>query len=407
MRRQGKTKLVHRLSIPLMLFAGTCATVVQKFMLEQRTMGRSIYPVHNFGKPWFLTLVMFVAEVLALVFYQISLRLKANSPDSAMYTDLVEGNDSPVTASRTPPSRLRLYLTLGLPALCDLVGSALMGIGLLYIDASIWQMLRGALTIFSALLHAFVLKRKQRSCMWAGVILVTVSLVIVGFAAVTSSHGVANEGVTMGEVIVAICLTVGAQFLRAVQVILEDYLVHDIEVSPYLIVGAEGIWGVIGTAFVFLPIIQHLGSLSPEGKGVHEDTIDTFMMMGNEPILIGLTFLYIFSILGLNVFGMILTEITNAVMRTIIESMRTLCIWVVQLIIHYALLGSTYGRHHPDIGEEWTAASWMELSGFLLLVTGMFVYNGTVKLFFLKYDENEERPATRFPDASDATQSPA
>jgi Tfp pilus assembly protein PilX len=37
------------------------------------------------------------------------------------------------------------------------------------------------------------------------------------------------------------------------------------------------------------------------------------MMIGNEPALIGLTILYVVAILGLSVFRMILTEITNAV----------------------------------------------------------------------------------------------
>jgi drug/metabolite transporter (DMT)-like permease len=172
MRGSVKPTVVQRLSIPLMLISGTAATVIQKFMMEQRTKGRDIYPVHSFGKPWYLTMVMFVAEVLALIFYQISIRLQSKAPENAIYGNLVEGRDA--TPARAPPSRLRLYLMLGLPALCDLVGSALMGIGLLYIDASIWQMLRGALTIFSALLNAFALKRKQRSCMWFGVMIIII-----------------------------------------------------------------------------------------------------------------------------------------------------------------------------------------------------------------------------------------
>jgi hypothetical protein len=376
--------LVQRLAIPLMLISGTCSTVVQKFMLEQSTTGRDIYPVHRFAKPWFLTLIMFVAEILALIFYQISERLQRRK-SGPLYSNFVDGDEIP--APKVPPSRLRLYLLLGLPAMCDLVGSAVMGIGLLYIDASVWQMLRGALTIFSALLHAFALKRPQKAHMWIGVILVTVSLVIVGFAAITASNGVASAGASTGLVILAMCLTAGSQFLRAVQVVLEDWLVHDIEISPYLIVGAEGIWGLIGTAFIFIPILQNVGTVNDEGNGVHEDTIDTFLMLGSEPLLIGLTLLYILAILGLNTFGMILCEITNAVMRTIIEAMRTLCVWVVQILFHYAFSRTEWGRKHPEIGEEWSVASWLELAGFILLVTGMFVYNGTLRMPCLNYGE--------------------
>jgi drug/metabolite transporter (DMT)-like permease len=173
--------LVQRLAIPLMLLSGTCSTLVQKFMREQSTSGRDIYPVHPFAKPWFLMLVMFIAEVLALIFYQISQRLQ-RAKSGPMYSNLVAGDNAPIP--KAAASRRRLFLLLGLSALCDLVGSAVMGIGLLSIDASVCQMLRGALTIFSALLHAFVLKRPQKWHNWIGVMM---SLILVGFAAVTAS----------------------------------------------------------------------------------------------------------------------------------------------------------------------------------------------------------------------------
>jgi hypothetical protein len=90
-----------------------------------------------------------------------------------------------------------------------------------------------------------------------------------------------------------------------------------------------------------------------------------------------------FIICAPNIFGMMVTEITSATTRTIIESLRTLCIWIVQLILHYALAESEYGKRHPDIGEEWSIWSWMELSGFVLLITGLFIYNHVVQLPWL------------------------
>jgi drug/metabolite transporter (DMT)-like permease len=372
--------VIRALAIPVMLLSGTCSTVFQKLMLEQRTEGRDLYPAHKFSKPWYLTLVMFIAEILAMVFYFISRCVDRSSGGVA--TALLDEN--PTQPRR---SNLRIYLLLGLPSLCDLVGTAIQSIGLLYLSASVWQMLRGAMIIFSALLHAFVLKRPQKSYMWAGVIIVTLALVVVGFAAVVST-GVASSDVSSGLVILAIVLTVGSQFLRAVQVILEDYFIHDIDISSYLIVGVEGIWGVIATIGIFLPICQNIGSVSDEGNGVHEDSLDTLIMLRNSPGLIGMTVAYVFAILGLNVCGMLVTEITNAVMRTIIESMRTMCVWIVQLILYAALKKTDYGNAHPGIGERWTIPSIMELSGFLLLVTGMFVYNKSVELWFLKYDDS-------------------
>ena len=38
------------------------------------------------------------------------------------------------------------------PTICDLIGTTLSGIGLLYVPASVWQMLRGAIIIFAGIL---------------------------------------------------------------------------------------------------------------------------------------------------------------------------------------------------------------------------------------------------------------
>jgi hypothetical protein len=111
-------------------------------------------------------------------------------------------------------------------------------------------------------------------------------------------------------------------------------------------------------------------------------------MLRNMPVLIGLCLLLVLCMLGLNMFGMIVCEIINATMRAIIESTRTVCIWVLQLILYYALEGTEYGRHHPGIGEQWSIWSWMQLAGFGLLVTGMFVYNRMVRLPIFK-DETD------------------
>jgi hypothetical protein len=91
---QVNPTLVHHLSIPLMFLSGRCSTVVQKFMMEQRTTGRDIYPIHRFAKPWYLTLVMFVLEVFPLIFYQILLRLKRKTAERAVDGNLIEGNDA-------------------------------------------------------------------------------------------------------------------------------------------------------------------------------------------------------------------------------------------------------------------------------------------------------------------------
>jgi len=205
-----------------------------------------------------------------------------------------------------------------------------------------------------------------------------IALAIVGIAAV-SSTGVVKAGVTQGQVILAICLTVGAQLIQASQIVVEDFFMHDMTASPVLIVGLEGMWGTIITCSVFLPITSLTGGIEDEGNGVHEDTIDTFKMIANSPFILVFVIIYVLVILAYNVTGMFVTNITSAVVRTILEGLRTLCIWVVELILFYCQSA------HPDLGEEWNIWSWMQLSGFLLLFTGMLLYNRIIQVPIFKY----------------------
>jgi hypothetical protein len=57
---------------------------------------------------------------------------------------------------------------------------------------------------------------------------------MVGLAAVCL-NGVAVEGASSGQTILAVFPAVAAQLARAVQVIIEDYFLHDADISPYLI----------------------------------------------------------------------------------------------------------------------------------------------------------------------------
>ena len=380
-------------AIPGMLFFGTCTVVVQKFMFEQYSTGRNSN-YHKFEKPWWQTFIMFIGMLAALFVYYSYEYVHKKLKDKKQNLLKEEENSEDKTQKNT----LKTFFILAIPALCDLLSTGISNVALLWIQASVWNMLRGAMVVFSALFHALILKRKYFFHMWFGVGVVTVALGIVGAAAVCST-GVANEDASQGKVVLAVFLTIGSQLIRAAQVVLEDYLLHDVNSSPFWMVGIEGFWGCMITLAVAMPIVQFAASGTEEGNGIHEDIVDTLYMLGNNPILIILSIVYILVILFFNTSAMLVTNITNAVMRTIIESMRTLCIWIVQLIIYYSLEGKEYGNHHPSIGETWSDWSFMQLGGFLLLFTGMLIYNSIWKLPFVDYEKilrkmGEEQSAT-------------
>ena len=87
-------------------------------------------------------------------------------------------------------------LYLWIPALCDLTGTTLMNVGLIYTSASIYQMLRGSVVLFTGTLSHFVLKTKHPLYKWAALIVVFIGVLLVGAAGIMSSS---SSTVTTGS----------------------------------------------------------------------------------------------------------------------------------------------------------------------------------------------------------------
>ena len=99
-----------------------------------------------------------------------------------------------------------------------------------------------------------------------------------------------------------------------------------------------------------------------DDHGSMEDVSDTFYMFADNYLIVVFTLIYFVSILFLNWAGMVVTQETSSVVRTIFEAVRTAAIWAVNLLIYYVFAkNSVYG-------EKWTTYSWIQLAGFLLLI---------------------------------------
>lgn len=66
------------------------------------------------------------------------------------------------------------------PALCDMTATSLMYIGLNLTNSSSFQMLRGALIVFTGLLTVTFLRRRLKYFQWIGIFVVLAGLIVVG-----------------------------------------------------------------------------------------------------------------------------------------------------------------------------------------------------------------------------------
>merc|ERR1719356_1113908 len=83
---------------------------------------------------------------------------------------------------------------------------------------------------------------------------------------------------------------------------------------------------------------------------------------------------------------MVITEETSSTTRNVLDAGRTLCVWLFTLLLDVVA---------PQYGEAVGWFSFIELSGFIVLILGMFVYSGTVKLPCFR-KETGDAPAGMF-----------
>jgi hypothetical protein len=55
--------ILQRLAAHLMLFCGTCVTVVQKFRVERNRTGGDIYPPDGFNKPRYFPVLVDISDI--------------------------------------------------------------------------------------------------------------------------------------------------------------------------------------------------------------------------------------------------------------------------------------------------------------------------------------------------------
>lgn len=264
-----------------------------------------------------------------------------------------------------------------LPTLCDLLGTSLSGIGLLWVPASIWQMLRGSIIIWAGILSVVFLKRKLGAQKWAGILVTAFGLVLVGLSSTLAGSGSGESG---GLLLIGIVLVVVAQFFSALQMILEEAFMKGLGKDkrnwlPMHVVGMEGCFGIVIVYFFVFPITYAIPGSTP---GSHYDNpADAIAQMLHSWQLSLNVFIYVLSIAFYNFFSLSVAKKLTTVHRTLIDASRTILVWGVDLMLYY--LG-----HYYALGEAWIIPwSFLELAGFIVLFLGTLLYNRIIVLPFL------------------------
>ena len=349
-----------------MFFLGSIAVINQKFLFEIYGYGKPEYGYHRWRKPWFFSTGAAIGMCLALVIHYILVAMKLQKAYHLGF---------------------RRILFIFVPSFCDLFASVLSNISVLYLDVSVVLMLRGSTVLFTGLISRFYLKRDVFGYQWIAIAIVLFALMLVSVAAVMSHQqsGKARKKVKtgIGFTIAGIAIKVGSKLLQSIRLLIEEDLTHVQQIPSVLLVGLEGVWSLILCGTVFLPMVNALPG--PEGNGIHEDFVDSCVMLISNKWISLLFGFHILLMVALTVSSMIVTETTNAVFRTLFDLTRIIFVWLLQITLHYSMKGTSLETHFGKIGEVWTPWSYMQLVGFGLLIVGMFVYAKLIRIPCLWY----------------------
>lgn len=200
---------------------------------------------------------------------------------------------------------------LALPAICDICGTTLMNVGLLFVVASIYQMTRGALVLFVGLFSVLFLKKHLRAFHWFALVTVVLGVGIVGLAGAVYKEPKemkpatpillirdavaivirASQSPEAVRTIVGILLIAGAQIFTATQFVLEEFILGRYALEPLRVVGWEGLFGFLVTLLGMMGLHLTIGRTDAGQYGYFDAVegwreITTYRSIGISSLLI-------------------------------------------------------------------------------------------------------------------------
>ncbi|KAJ5184783.1 Nucleotide-sugar transporter [Penicillium cf. griseofulvum] len=387
--------------VTMMLVTGVCNTILNKYQDMQCVRNcDSPDPSQRklFEQPVIQTAVMFIGEmgcwlVIGLTFlYRQYIAPRLSSDPSPLLTggyhpingddegideddhtvDELDGDNRHPKPLHKDDSRIPLrgwkILLLAAPSSCDIAGTTLMNVGLLFVAASIYQMTRGALVLFVGLFSVLFLRRRLHLYQWSALFIVVLGVAIVGLSGALFSgetgHDINQNNVARTpeavQAIIGVLLIAAAQIFTATQFVLEEWILENYAMDPIQVVGWEGVFGFLVTSVGIVIMYLIVGRTDAGRYGYFDIKEGLHQVFDNRAVAISSLFIML-SIGGFNFFGLSVTRTVSATSRSTIDTCRTLFIWIVSL------------------GLGWETFKWLQVAGFALLVYGTFLFNDIVR----------------------------
>ncbi|KAI8065184.1 hypothetical protein BC940DRAFT_241722 [Gongronella butleri] len=257
------------------------------------------------------------------------------------------------------------------PSACDLISTTLLNLGLIYSTPSVYQMVRSSIVGFSAVFSFIFLARRFLAQEWVSALFILLGIGLVAFHPVLDVH-MNDDGACpwFGPSLLLI-----SQVFVALQFILEEFLMDRFQLDPVRAMGIEGVFGalLLGVALILSAILPGVPAVLDVKQGF-DQLFDSNDLVQSSVVLAAMVAIF-------NFFGLAVSTSIGIPGRSVLDALRTTLIWIVA--VHYG----------------YDAFSWVQLIGFLVLVFGIFVFNG---VFSSVYKSLRERFGSRQVDSERA-----
>ena len=361
------------------IVAGTLITGAANSLLTKYQDNQCVENCHdpnpsnhkNFNQPGIQTMQMFLGE---LGMYLVFLIYKwYNQRKQYIQLNNNEQQGQGQGQGQVQETSIFQSFKLAIPAICDLSCTTLLNIGLIYTPVSIYQMSRGSVVLFVAILSVLFLKRKITKLEWMSLFLVTLGIGIVGLSGSRNSKtSNINTNIKGGEsggessaalVIFGIFLIVSATLLQGFQFVIEEHILEKNPIIPLQLVYIEGFYGL--SIMIIISIILNfiIGSIESSENFKNSPfnlPLAINQVLNNKTILIS-SLSILLSIAIFNYCGLSITHRISATARSTVDTCRTLLVWIVAILMN------------------WESFHILQFSGFLILVFGTLCFNGILK----------------------------
>ncbi|KAG5345917.1 S35F6 protein, partial [Acromyrmex heyeri] len=331
----------------LQIITGSFNTLSVKYADQQVVLGED-GQLRYFNHPFMQSSFMFLGEALCFLAFKLFYYYYNRRGDGSVDNNVL-----------TKGSRIFNPFILIVPALCDMFATSIMYVGLNMTYASSFQMLRGSVIVFTGMLSIGFLNRKLGVREWIGIGFVVIGLVFVGISDILVME---NNDVSANSVITGDLLIIFAQIITAVQMVVEEKYVGQQDIPALQAIGWEGIFGFIGISLIIIPFnyITAPPPFADNSRGTLEATVEALIEIGSNSKLLIAVIGISFSIAFFNFAGISVTKEMSATTRMILDSVRTIVIWIFSLAF------------------QWQVFHYMQLIGFIILLIGMACYNNIV-----------------------------